>query len=68
VPRSGIAFSPEFEAREAARWAHYTWEQFCARDGEDQSATVAQYRVSQYMEAVLAEDAARRARQKKPKG
>jgi len=68
VPRSGVAYSPAFEAREAARWAHYTWQQFCRLDGEDQSTTVAHYRVSQTIEAVVAADAARRARQKQPKG
>jgi hypothetical protein len=68
VPRSGISFSPEFEAREAARWSLLTWRQFCALDGEEQSATVAQYRVSHMIEAVLAMDQDKRARQKRSKG
>lgn len=68
VARSGASFSPEFEAREAARWANYTWPEFCAMDGEEQSATVAQFRVSNYLESVIskiqADEAKRNARSK----
>lgn len=59
-----MSYSAEFEAREAAHWSGESWQRFRLRDGEEQSATVAHYRVHHYLEAVLAEDAARRAKSK----
>lgn len=64
VPRSGASYSDEFEWREAARWAHYTWEQFAALDGEEQSAVVAHYRGHHQLEAVVAHEQARESRRK----
>jgi hypothetical protein len=64
VPRSGATFNPSFEWREAARWARYTWEEFEALDGEQQSAVVAHFRSSRLLEAVIANEEARANRQR----
>lgn len=53
VPRSGASYSPEFEAREAARWAGYIWPAFCDLDGVEQSKVVAQFRCHHQLEAVV---------------
>lgn len=62
IARSGASYSPQFEAREAARFVLLTWPEFCAMDGEEQSAAVAHYRSSHYLEAVLQDDMTKRAK------
>lgn len=64
VPRSGASYGSEYEWRDAARWAHHTWEQFADLDGEAQSAVIAHYRVHHQLEAVIAQDQARERRLK----
>jgi hypothetical protein len=67
VARSGAGYSPEFEAREAARWGNYTWPAFCAMDGEEQSAAVAHYRTHHQLEAVMADIEMKRAKAQQSK-
>jgi len=47
---------PELEARLAAKTFGYTWEAFCALEGESQSAVVAAYRAEIRIEALMAYD------------
>lgn len=60
--RSGISFSTALEWRLAAQWAGYRYEDFVELEGDLQSAHVAAYRSYQQIEAVLAEAAAKEAR------
>lgn len=53
---------PEFEWREAARWAQYSWNDFTDLDGEEQSRIVAHYRCHLQLEAVIAQDRERKRR------
>jgi hypothetical protein len=58
-----VTYNPEFEWREAARWARYTWEEFAALDGEAQSAVIAHYRGHMQLEAVMTQDQVKKQRQ-----
>lgn len=58
--RSGVTYSKELEWRLAAKWAGYTYEDFCKLDGERQSDHIAAYRSSNQIEAVLATEQAKR--------
>ena len=64
MPRSHVSYSEEFEWREAAHWAHYTWDAFEALDGLEQSAVIAHYRGHHQLNAVIAHAT----RHKPPKG
>lgn len=69
TPRSGIRYSAVFEWLEAAHWDGYTKEAFEDLNGERQSLIVAHYRTHMQIEAVLAQEQARKARPKRsPKG
>lgn len=65
MPRSGVSYSAEFEAREAAQWGGHTWRTFCAEDGDEQSAIVAHYRTHHQIEAVLAAAEAKKMKQQR---
>lgn len=62
VPRSGIAYAPELEWRQAARWAGIPYEDFERLPGYRQSAHVAAYRAVNQIDAVVALDQVRRER------
>jgi hypothetical protein len=67
VPLSGVSYAPELEWRLAARWAGYRYEDFALLDGEEQSDTVAAYRVNGHIEALMAQEQSRRARRRLPR-
>jgi hypothetical protein len=48
-----VTYSGEYEAREAARFSHYQWQEFIALDGEEQSDTVAHYLAHGQIEGVM---------------
>jgi hypothetical protein len=66
VPLSGVSYAPELEWRLAARWAGYRYEDFTLLAGEEQSGTVAAYRVNGHIEALMAQEQSRRARPPAP--
>lgn len=66
LPRSGIQFAPEYEWREAAKWAGFKrFRTFLRLSGEEQSEIVAHYRMSSRIEAVVTLDAQRKAEAKR---
>ena len=66
APKSGISYgNPEYEWREAARFAHLPYHVFRRLAIEEQEAVIAHYRTSGRIEAVIAH--ANRPK-KKPKG
>ena len=46
VPRVPGRYNQQFEDRKVAQHNHYTWREFCALPGPEQSAEVAFYRLS----------------------
>jgi len=54
VPSTPGRYSMVFEARTAAKYAGYTWEQFCALPGPEQSAVVAFHLLEQKLEWLAA--------------
>lgn len=56
TPRSGIRYTSFYEWVLAARWANYTWDRFVKLDGIHQSRIVAEYRVSNKIESIMAHE------------
>jgi hypothetical protein len=63
VPRSGVSYSYLLEMIFAARWRGLSDEQFEALSIDSQARTIAAYRVSHQIEAVLATEQARKSNQ-----
>lgn len=73
--RSGISFDPLLEQTLAAHWWGLEPDEFDRRDVEQRARMIAAYRIDGQMAAVLAQDQARKLRQRynkqgvgKPKG
>lgn len=56
-----MTYALEFEARQAARFAGYTHQDFLKLPGEEQNAIVAHYRMHNRIQAVQADDARKKA-------
>ena len=63
LPKTGVEYGREFETREAAKFAGYTWSEFQAEPGRARAAVVAHYRAAGLIEAVLNEKANRKIKQ-----
>lgn len=61
---SGVTYSLKFEAREAACFAGYTYQDFLELPGEEQNAIVAHYQMHNRIQAVQADDAQKKAERK----
>ncbi len=59
-----MTYALEFEAREAARFAGYTHQDFEKLPGEEQNVIVAHYRMHNRIQAVQADDAQKKAERK----
>ena len=55
VPRVPGRYSQQFEDRKVARHNHYTWREFSALPGPEQSAEVALYRLSTRLEWLMSQ-------------
>jgi hypothetical protein len=61
VPRSGVGYEPILHWALAALAWGYTWEAFCALDGDDQAFLVAVYEAQGQIEGVIHKDVMRKA-------
>jgi len=59
-----VTYALEFEARQAARFAAYAYQDFLKLPGEEQNNIVAHYRMHNRIQAVLADDAQKKAERK----
>lgn len=59
-----MTYALEFEAREAARFAGYTYQDFENLPGGEQNTIVAHYRMHNRIQAVQADDAQKKAERK----
>jgi len=59
-----VTYATEFEARQAARFAGYTHQDFEKLPGEEQNSIVAHYRMHNRIQAVQADDAQKKAERK----
>ena len=59
-----MTYALEFEARQAARFAGYIYQDFLKLPGKEQNAIVAHYRMHNRIQAVQADDAQKKAERK----
>jgi len=59
-----VTYALEFEARQAARFAGYSHQDFLKLPGEEQNSIVAHFRMHNRIQAVLADDAQKKAERK----
>ena len=59
-----MTYALEFEGRQAARFAGYTYQDFLKLPGEEQNSIVAHFRMHNRIQAVLADDAEKKAERK----
>ena len=57
MPKGNATFSFEYHCREAARWSHMTYVQFCRLPVEEQSAIIAHYEIQNQLEYLMNRDA-----------
>jgi hypothetical protein len=65
VPKGNSSYSYELHLREAARWANYTWVDFCKLSQEEMAATVAHFEIINRFESLEQLEQIRKSKRKK---